>query len=356
MPWQWINRIFNRASSVPPHYESTLNANHSEPSATIDTNKLNLDETENHLIQSTSNELESAFFCWLLNCTESELQMTTDQLNEKEQKILKTLDHDALSIDQIPRRPASFPLLIKLLNKDDSSTREISNTLLADPALATQTLKTANSPFFRVSSEPIDSVEQAVFILGSEGIRNIISATVMMPLMKGGNSKEGEFSQKVWEWGLLSATASDQYSFYQGHESSALYILGLLPALTYLLIYRSLLSYSADDPSIGELEPSMIKSIIQKRNWKMCHEICQQWGLPPASNKYLLDAERPSTDKSLSPLRDGIFMGTHKILQSVSRSPIADRDVHRLSRAPKAVDKKVIKYLEEKLKAASAIP
>jgi len=342
MPWQWISRMFNRELPETQNLASVAKVNHDESVYPID-------EARSLLIQKTSNDLEQAFFCWLLNCTNTDLQNGSKELRDKEESILKILDQDILGVDQLPRRPASFPMLIKLLNDENTPSTEISRILLSDPALATQTLKTVNSPFFRISTDSIDSVDRAVFVLGCQGIRNIISATVMKPMMKGKGSKESVFSKKVWEWALLSATASDQYSNIQGHEPGPLYLLGLLPSLAYLVIYRSLLTYQSKHQALGEIEPLLVKSIIQKRSWKLCHEICQQWGLPPSSNKYLLDAERPSPTSAFAPLRDGILMGSHKALQSFAYSPIDDISAFVLTNAPAKIDTKVAQHIEERM-------
>jgi len=346
MPWQWISRILNRDQLIGNQHEKMPNVSYS---STKDPKQIGLDESAESPVNELSQVLETAFFCWLLDCDNSDLQIDSQQRQHKVQTILKALDQDALSLDKIPRRPSSFPLLIKLLNSDNTSNKEIADALLADPALATQTLKTANSPFFRTSSETIESVDRAVFMLGSQGIRNIISATVMMPMIKGNNSQEAVFSKKVWQWGLLSATASDQYSYLQGDTAGPIYLLGLLPALTYLLIYQSLQSYQNTHPSSNEIEPSVIRTVIQERSWRLCHDICQQWGLPPSSNKYLLDAERPSPATPNTPLRDGIFIGTHKVLQASSRSPIGDQQAFLLSGASNRVNRKVIQYLSERV-------
>ncbi len=343
MPWQWISQIFNRAS---PKNQKPLLVTKVNQGGNVNT----INENSRPPVQQSAKDLELAFFCWLLECSDADLNYDSKALGEKEERLLKALDQDTLNLNQLPRRPASFPILIKLLNDTNTSLTDISSTLLSDPALATKTLQTANSPFFKISSESIDSVERAVFVLGSQGIRNIISTTVMMPMLKGKGSKESLFSQKAWEWALLSATASDQYSNIQGHEPGALYLLGLLPSLAYLVIYRSLLAHQSKHQPFKDIEPALVKSIIQKRSWKVCHDICQQWGLPPSSNKYLLDAERPSPTSTFTPLRDGILMGSHKVLQSTNRSPINDLNAFSLTSATTAVNTRVIEYIEDRMK------
>jgi len=266
---QWISRLFSR--SMPKEATSAVLGKANKTSL-----MLSADVAVDKSIQKNGIELEQSFFCWLLCCSNDDLSRDSKEFRDKEVRVLKMLDQGYLALEQLPRRPASLPMLIKLLNDDESSHSEITKMLLTDPALTSQILKTANSPFFRISSDTIESVSQAVLVLGSRGVRNIVSATVMMPMMKRKNSLEGEFSEKAWQWALLSATASDQYSSRQGREPGALYLLGLLPSLAYLMIYRSLLACQKDVPSLGEIEPAIVRSILNKR--------CGKFAGPLASN------------------------------------------------------------------------
>jgi len=339
---QWISRLFSRSMPKEAALVVLGKTNSSNPLTPANV-------VADRRIQKSAAELDQSFFCWLLSCSSEELAQDSEALREKEMRVLKMLDQGHLALEQLPRRPASLPMLIKLLNDDESSHSEITKVLLTDPALTSQILKTANSPFFRISSDTIESVDQAVLVLGSRGVRNIVSATVMMPMMKRKNSREGELSEKAWQWALLSATASDQYSSRQGREPGALYLLGLLPSLAYLMIYRSLLAYQKDVPSLGEIEPAVVRSILSKRCWRVCQAISQQWGLPDTCKEYLLEAEGTGVRSEFRPLIDGVTLGRHKALEANSVSPLDDEQVFALTSAPNAIDLKVVNYLDRAL-------
>jgi len=335
MSSDWIRRIFRRPLKNAPQAIATLEEKSLEeqnsiaqPSTPIESKET----TEDQKI-AYAEQLESAFFSWLLNCPDSPNTGAQLEQSQAQQTLLKLIDHDLQNTILIPRRPASLPMLIRLLNDENSSHTQMSKILLSDPALTSEILKMANSPFYRSSSEDVESIEQAVLILGRQGIRNIISTTIMMPMLKGEGAKEGPFSQRAWQWAQLSATASNLYAQVKDRDPGPLYLLGLLPSLAYLVIYRALLAYEKQHPELGPIEPSLIRHIIEVRSWDFCHKIYAEWGLPPVCESYLSEAEKRSTNVVYSPLRDGITLSRYKLLCDLNISPLNDTQLFNITSA-----------------------
>jgi HDOD domain len=83
-----------------------------------------------------------------------------------------------------PRRPNLLPQLMRAINDDDISRRQLSAIIARDPALVGSLLKMANSAFYRVSSRQVESIERAVVMLGSDGLRSLVAAALMQPIFK----------------------------------------------------------------------------------------------------------------------------------------------------------------------------
>jgi HD-like signal output (HDOD) protein len=66
---------------------------------------------------------------------------------------------------RLPCSPLLLPRLISVLAKEDSSADELENIIRMDPALASSTLRLANSAFFAAAT-PVDSLSEAIFRLG----------------------------------------------------------------------------------------------------------------------------------------------------------------------------------------------
>ena len=69
----------------------------------------------------------------------------------------------------VPRLPAALPKLMGLIRRDDVSGREMADHLARDPALLGEVIRIANSASYR-SARPVQSVEDAVAMLGQRGL------------------------------------------------------------------------------------------------------------------------------------------------------------------------------------------
>ncbi len=76
-----------------------------------------------------------------------------------------TLDQVCAKALRLPCSPLLLPRLISVLAKEDSSAGELENIIRMDPALASSTLRLANSAFF-ASATPVESLAEAIFRLG----------------------------------------------------------------------------------------------------------------------------------------------------------------------------------------------
>ena len=83
-----------------------------------------------------------------------------------------------------PRRPMQLPKLLQAINDETASRGALSQIIAGDPALAGNLLRLANSPFYRHSPEPIESLDRAVAMLGIEGLRSMIAAALMQPVFR----------------------------------------------------------------------------------------------------------------------------------------------------------------------------
>ena len=66
--------------------------------------------------------------------------------------------------------------MIQLLNAGQTYTREICQIVQRDPSLTTRVLRMVNSAYFGLT-EPVSSIEEAVFFVGTEQIRHLAMAT-----------------------------------------------------------------------------------------------------------------------------------------------------------------------------------
>ncbi|HAS75188.1 MAG TPA: histidine kinase, partial [Marinobacter adhaerens] len=235
-------------------------------------------------------------------------------------------------MEELPRQPMSLPMLMRALSDESTDRQRLTEIILGDPSLTDQLLQIANSPYFRTSDHAIESVDQAVFVLGVDGIRNVISAAVMRPMMAARNSREALFGQRGWRWGLTCARAAELIARTQGEDTSAHFMVGLLPSLAYITIRRELQRICRSRTAIGEPEPALIRHALARYQWATCQLLANEWNLPPKYHAYLLAAERPAPKQKHTPLTDGMVIGTREVLRHAHQRNLAEEDLPKVVR------------------------
>ncbi len=278
--------------------------------------------------QSLSLQLEENLFCWLLDTGPAQLRSEQAPSHQA----LQELDHRLANrkMEELPRRPMTLPMLMKALSDESGDRQKLSQIILGDPSLTDQILQVANSPYFRTGDATIESVDQAVFILGIDGIRNVISATVMRPMMAARNSREALFAQRAWRWGLTCARAAEFIAKLQGEDASAHFTVGLLPALSYITIRRELQQICRAQRGGGEPDVVLIRTALARYQWVASQLIASEWGLPPKYHAYLMSAERPVPDQEQAALVDGMVIGSREVLRHAHQRNLPEEDLEHI--------------------------
>ncbi|RXD63527.1 HDOD domain-containing protein, partial [Xanthomonas perforans] len=111
----------------------------------------------------------------------------------------------------LPRRPHLLPQLMRAVNDPDASGRGIAAIIAQDPALAANLLRIANSALYRPQGGPLESLERAVVHIGTEGVRQIVAAAVMQPVLSLDGGLYSRLPAAVWDYALRTATAAAAY-------------------------------------------------------------------------------------------------------------------------------------------------
>lgn len=279
--------------------------------------------------EQPANHMEENLFCWLLDSKPLALNR---ELDRNDLSVLDTLKQRIRqqTLEELPRRPMTLPILTRALADDKTDRKALTDIILSDPALTDQLLHVANSPLFRVGDNPIESVDQAVFLLGLNGIRNVISAAVMRPMMAARNSREALFAQRVWRWGLTSARAAEMIARLEGKDGSVYFMSGLLPALSYITLQRELVCICRAGGQPADPSPGLTHRALSQFQWATAQVLADQWKLSPDYHAKLLEAERPKPNQTHAPLNDGIIIGTREILRHANQRNMAEDEVLKL--------------------------
>jgi putative nucleotidyltransferase with HDIG domain len=125
--------------------------------------------------------------------------MSTQVTTGVEEKIGRLIG----GINNLPTPPIVFSQIQKVLSNPNTSAYEIGSILQEDPAITAKVLKLTNSAYYGLS-QTIESVKQAVVIVGLEAIKNLVLSASMFQAFSS-DQIDQEFQDYFWRHSLATA-------------------------------------------------------------------------------------------------------------------------------------------------------
>jgi len=178
-----------------------------------------------------------------------------------------------------PRRPSLLPQLLRAVNDEEVSRRELVSIISKDPSLVGNLLKMANSPFYRVSTQSVESIDRAVVILGNDGIRSLIAAALAQPIFQIRGGDFPRFPEIAWEHTFRTASATVTHTaIVEKSDPFAAQLLGLVAGMAGIVVFRVALDQYDMRP---ELRPhaGAIASLLDTQSVLVGKRIASSWGL-----------------------------------------------------------------------------
>ena len=343
----WLKKLFGAGDVTPtsasgsPAAATTLSETKKEASSDRKAT------SNSYLYEEYHAELDRAF-CLELFGAERLYLNSSDAQRASARKLVRKLAQTEVRSEQLPRKPSTLPSLMNLLKQDELSYSQIAESLLKDPSLTSQVLKTANSPFFRLNNKTVESLDQAILIMGIGGIKKVVSAAIMLPVFKG-EEKTSAFSETVWEWALSSGKSVDVLFQARGESEGSAYLLGLLPALALLLICQEIDKEEEGRPSEQKLLPIQKLGIFKNVGWKYCIAIRKEWGMPEQFDDYLYGLKE-SDDKTFNgSLCAALFVAEYALVQAKSGVSMNLAQLSEITNSSLEENKRIMRELEGRI-------
>src|SRR5688572_1118568 len=262
------------------------------------------------------------------------------------QAVAQILERIEARPEYIPRRPTLLPKLLATVNDPQAAMVEISRIIAQDPALTGNLLRIANSPIYRVSSLPVESIDRAVTLVGVQGIRSIIATALLQPVMSGGSGTFSRFPELAWEHTLYSASAAEMHTVQiEKSEPFVSQLVGLLYGLAAIVVFRIVRDQFAAHPHLSPT-PGSVARMLESWVAPTAGRIAVSWELPErvqyALESQTLAAELQMENSLGRSLKFGRVAGSVIVLCRVGRMSEAEaravmvagdtrrRDVERL--------------------------
>jgi len=216
-----------------------------------------------------------------------------------------------------PRRPMQLPRLMQAINDETASRGVLSQIIAGDPALAGNLLRLANSPFYRHSSEPIESLDRAVAMLGIEGLRSMIAAALLQPVFRISGGTFGKFGEVTWEHSLYAAGAAEaRAAMVDNADPFAAQLLALILGLATIVVFS--VAQDAFLTHRRQSEAGTIAALIDAHAISVARQIAASWELSERIDQALSE-QRPDqvpTGALGRALQYGEFLGALAVLRT----------------------------------------
>lgn len=194
--------------------------------------------------------------------------------------VLKSLESQEKRLKAVPRLPSIIPKLVQSLRDPNASAKDYVNIINKDPAMSTAVLKLANSVYFNPTTNRVTSIETAVVKLGIDGLRSVLSAAVMQPVIHRKSHFYKEFGQQLWSHSLQCAIACELIARKRALEPFKAYLLGLVHDIGKITIFSELstqfqLNKDNAPPGYAAFVP-----LMQANSEQLSYNVACDWALP----------------------------------------------------------------------------
>ena len=144
--------------------------------------------------------------------------------------LLKRLDLLSARFDMrsLPRLPSVLPQLLRELRSDTAAGGQLAKLIARDPLLIGEVMRVTGSVFYR-SAQPITSLQQAVVLLGQDGLRQLVAQHVMKPILQANAGSGGQSAGvRLWEHAERCAHANAFLARNAGGDGFESYLAGII--------------------------------------------------------------------------------------------------------------------------------
>jgi len=209
-----------------------------------------------------------------------------------------------------PRRPLLLPKLMQAMNDDEVSRRELARIIGTDPALAGNLLRLANSPFYRLQPDPVESLDRAIALLGLEGMRSLIATALLQPVFRISGGMFLQFGEVTWEHTLYSSAAAEAHAaVLENSDPFAAQLLALLLGLATIVVFR----VATDEFLARQVRPNpaALAALIDLESAAVARRIAASWDLSERIDTALAEQTSVGAASPASALGRSLLIGRY---------------------------------------------
>ena len=194
----------------------------------------------------------------------------------------------------LPRLPAVLPQLLRTLKNDNAAGGELAKLVGRDPMMVGEVMRVTSSVFYR-SAQPITSLQQAVVLLGQDGLRRVLTQHVMKPILQANAGTLGHVAgERLWDHAERCAHACAWLGRSSGCDAFEAYLAGIICHTGTGAVVRlldQLMPVEADAPPLS----SGFLSACSQLAARLSLQASEHWELPVRVIEAMAECQEPAT-------------------------------------------------------------
>jgi HD-like signal output (HDOD) protein len=155
----------------------------------------------------------------------------------------------------------------------------------------------------------VESLDRAVTVLGTDGLRSLASTAILQPVFKLPKGFFDRFADIVWEQAQRSAAGAQAYAEATfDKDPFVAQLLGVLRSLATLVLFRVTLDKYRTLPDLEPL-PEVFIRVLRSHRARLAIEIARTWQLSDASIEALVEQQREISPTRMTQLGSALYYG-----------------------------------------------
>jgi HD-like signal output (HDOD) protein len=236
----------------------------------------------------------------------------------------------------IPRVPSVMTQVLQSLRNENISGTELSAEIAHDVVLVGEVIRQANSSFYQ-PREPVTSLENAVMVLGKNGLRMLIAKTAFRPLI---NIQAGRHAKRaaplLWDQSEKCAQACRMLAAQKQADPFTAFLAGLMQNIGLIIAFR-LIDQVYDGRTLPSSDAFCWKLNSGARS--LSHQVAQLWNMPDTVINVLAELKGANAVQELPEAADVVFTSDHlsKLRMLIDQHAIAEGDERIATGMPHAL-------------------
>lgn len=171
--------------------------------------------------------------------------------------------------------------LQQVLSRPDYTLDDVAQLIIADPGVASQVLRVANSTFYSGLSK-VTTIRDAAIRLGAKEVSNVAMLATQQDFYRSDNPLFGQVMQTLWKHALCCAIGTRWLAGKTGYGtlSQEGFLAGLLHDIGKLFLLKVLDGLSKSGELGVSVSPSLVGEVLNSMHVEQGYSLMKKWNMP----------------------------------------------------------------------------